>query len=79
MFGIGFSEILIVVIAGFLFVGPKRMASVAQDLGTWVGKFRSSWTTVKESSLKDLDTTSFYDAKTELNKSLNDLKKDNQA
>ena len=74
MFGIGVSEIIIVFVASFLILGPKRMQNFAYDLGQALQNFKTSWTEFKHTQFEDFDTSSFYDAKTELNKTLDQIK-----
>lgn len=74
MFGISFPEFLIILLVMFLVLGPERMAASAYDVGRWVAKAKELITHIRQTHLKDIDTSTFYDAKIELNKSLNDLK-----
>lgn len=39
-FGMGIFEILVVLLAAFIFLGPERMAQAARTLGRWTGEFR---------------------------------------
>lgn len=73
MLGISFPEFIVILIVLFLVVGPTRAAEASYHIGKWVGKLREMLVQIRQTHLKDLDTTSFYEAKTELNKSLNDL------
>lgn len=74
MLGISFAELIVIFIVLFLAVGPTRMAEASFHVGKWVGKLKEMAVHVRQTHLKDLDSTSFYEARTELNKSLNDLK-----
>lgn len=38
MFGIGFSELLLISVVALIVVGPERLPKVARTLGTWVGR-----------------------------------------
>lgn len=40
MFGIGFTELLIILIFGFLIFGPDKLPKVARTVGHAIGKFR---------------------------------------
>lgn len=73
MLGISFSELIIIVLAAFLIIGPRRLADAAYDIGTWVGKVKSTLTQIRQTHLSGLDATTFYDTTTPLNKSLEDL------
>lgn len=73
MLGISFPELIVILIVLFLAVGPARMAEASFQIGKWVGKLKEMAVHVRQTHLKDLDTTSFYDAKTELNQTLRDL------
>jgi Sec-independent protein translocase protein TatA len=73
MLGISFSEFIVILLALFLIVGPRRLSGSMQGIGAWVRKFRTEIYHFKESQLRDVDMSPFYEAKTELNKSLNDL------
>lgn len=63
MFGIGFSELVIILIALFIFVGPKRMADTAYHIGTWIQKIRGQLKHLKETELSEFDTSTFYEPK----------------
>lgn len=73
MLGISFSEFCIILLALFFIVGPRRLAGAAYDIGTWVGKIKSTLTQIRQTHLEGLDASAFYDATTPLNKSLEDL------
>lgn len=73
MFGVSFAELIIVFIAAFLIVGPKRMQEFAGQLGSIIGKMKSQWTEFKHTQLLNMDTSSLYDTKIELNKSVEEL------
>ena len=73
MFGISFSEFIIIAIALFLIVGPKRMASSAYKIGAWLRVVKTEFFHLKQTHLQDIDMSSFYETKTELNKSLRDM------
>lgn len=73
MFGISFSEFIVIVIAMFLIVGPERMASSAYKIGKWIRILKTELFHIKQTHLQDIDMSSFYETKTELNKSLKDI------
>lgn len=41
MFGIGFTEFLIILIFGFLIFGPDKLPKIARTVGHAIGKFRA--------------------------------------
>lgn len=79
MFGISFPELVIIVLASFLILGPKRMADVAYKLGIWMGKARALIKEWQMTKLDGLGPSSLYDPKIELNKKLAELEKDKDA
>ena len=74
MFGVGFTEILVILIVLFLFVGPKKSLDLAYQMGVWFKKLKNQFQDLKTKELSDWDSSPFYEAKTELNKSLAELK-----
>jgi sec-independent protein translocase protein TatB len=56
MFGLGFSEILLILVVALLVFGPKRLPEIAQSLGRALGEFRRTLDDVKrEMVLPPLD------------------------
>jgi sec-independent protein translocase protein TatB len=63
MFGVDFSEFLLVGLVALLVIGPKDLPRVMRIVGQWVGKargvanqFRSSFDTmIRESELADME------------------------
>ena len=47
MFGIGFSEILVIAIVALLVLGPERLPKAARFAGLWVRRARAQWDSVK--------------------------------
>lgn len=41
MFGIGFTEFLIILVFGFLIFGPDKLPKIARTVGHAIGKFRA--------------------------------------
>jgi Tat protein translocase TatB subunit len=41
MFGIGFSEILVILILGLIVLGPQKLPQVVREAGRWIGRVRS--------------------------------------
>jgi len=40
MFDVGFSELVLLALIGLLVLGPKRLQTVAGELGRWIGSAR---------------------------------------
>ena len=63
MFGIGYSELLVIAIIGLVVVGPKDLPRVMRQVGRWIGKaqgmarhFRSGIDTmIREAELEELE------------------------
>lgn len=55
MFGLGFGEILILLVVGIVVVGPKNLPTVMRTAGKWVGKLRRmSFDLRSQSGIDDL-------------------------
>ncbi|MGE4318859.1 MAG: twin-arginine translocase TatA/TatE family subunit [Deferribacterales bacterium] len=48
MFGLGFSEILLILALALIFVGPKKLPEIAKGLGKGYGEFRKYMNEFKE-------------------------------
>jgi sec-independent protein translocase protein TatB len=63
MFGIGYSELLVIAIIGLVVIGPKDLPRVMRQVGRWIGKaqgmarhFRSGIDTmIRESELEEME------------------------
>jgi sec-independent protein translocase protein TatB len=63
MFGIGYSELLVIGIIGLVVIGPKDLPRVMREVGRWVGKaqgmarhFRSGIDTmIREAELEEME------------------------
>lgn len=74
MFGISFPETCLIILIAFLILGPQKIQGFAFNLGKYLGKIKQEFKHFKETRLTDLDDSTFYDAKTEMNKGLGELK-----
>lgn len=50
MFGISFSELLVVVVVGLIVLGPQKLPGLLRTLGEWVGRLRRLTTEVRAQS-----------------------------
>ncbi len=48
MFGIGFNEVLIILILALIIIGPKKLPDIAKALGKGYREFRKAFDEVKE-------------------------------
>lgn len=74
MFGISFPELIVIFIAIFLIVGPKRLSELSFNFGKIIGKLKTEWTRFKQTQLKDIDSSMFYKPEIELNKTIDEIK-----
>ena len=71
MFGIGFPELLVIMIVALLVVGPSKLPDLARTLGKTLQEFRRMADDVKgtlEEEIKDVDTTKEQEDQTEIKK-----------
>ncbi|MBO3277815.1 Sec-independent protein translocase protein TatB [Pseudomonas schmalbachii] len=54
MFGIGFSELLLVGLVALLVLGPDRLPGAARTAGLWIGRLRRSFNTIKQEVEREL-------------------------
>lgn len=69
MFGIGTTEVLVILVVALLVIGPSKLPDVARALGKGLAEFRRMTSDVKrtidlESHVRDLDKTGSPDAST---------------
>lgn len=76
MFNIGFSELIIVLLIAFLVVGPKDLPKVARWLGRMVKKLRGMLAQIKQETGWDELEKEFKTTQSEMDDTLNALKKD---
>lgn len=69
MFGIGFSELIVILLALFIIVGPKKTTEIAYSLAKWLSDFKLKANKIKEG----FDESSFYQPHVDLNKTLGQL------
>ena len=55
MSGVGFFELVILFLIGLVVLGPKRLHSVATQLGSWVGQARRMTRAMKRQLEEELD------------------------
>ncbi len=48
MFGISFSELLLVGLVALLVLGPERLPSAARTAGLWIGRLKRSFNAIKQ-------------------------------
>lgn len=48
MFGISFSELLLVGLVALLVLGPERLPGAARTAGLWIGRIKRSFNSIKE-------------------------------
>lgn len=56
MFGIGITEIIIILVVALLVVGPKKLPELAKTLGKTMAEFRKTADDIKESIYQDEST-----------------------
>lgn len=56
MFGIGFQELLLILVVALVVLGPQRLPEVAKSLGKFYREIRGSIDEVKDSITKDIST-----------------------
>ncbi len=54
MFGMGFGELLLVLVIAVIFLGPEKIPETARTLGKWFNEIKSSLDDVKKSFETDL-------------------------
>jgi len=72
MFGIGFPELIIIMVIALIVVGPKKLPDLAKALGKGMAEFRKATHEIKESLDMDED---FNEVRRDLADSLHDLEK----
>lgn len=57
MFGMGFGEMLVVLIIAVIFLGPEKIPETARTLGKWFHELKSSMDEIKSSFEEDVRET----------------------
>lgn len=65
MFGLGFTEILLILVVAIVFLGPERLPKVAVDIAKFFKSFKSTVTEAKESINRELDVESIKQSASE--------------
>ncbi len=79
MFGLGFSEILLILVVAIIFLGPDKLPEVAVNIAKFLKSFKSTVSDAKESlnkeiKIEELKKETGLDAITEIKKDFSDLK-----
>ncbi len=61
MFGIGFNEVLIILILALIIIGPKKLPDIAKALGKGYREFRKAFDEVKEEMDLNFDDEKSYE------------------
>jgi len=72
MFGIGFQELLVILVVALIVLGPQRLPEVAKSLGKFYRELKSAVDDVKSSVATDLKSVKEieYDIKSDITKKL---------
>lgn len=65
MFGLGFTEILIILIIALVVIGPEKLPDLAKALGRGIGEFRKATDELKESFQADDELRTIKDTLTQ--------------
>ncbi len=78
MFGLGFPEILFILLVAILILGPEHTPRAARLIGKWSAKLRSAATSFNDAVTQDADLREIKDSlsvvKTEIDSARNELK-----
>jgi sec-independent protein translocase protein TatA/sec-independent protein translocase protein TatB len=72
MFGLGMSEIVLILVIALLVIGPKKLPDVAKALGKGYGEFKRAMSDFKEAVNIDLEEDN-RKKKTDVKDDLNDI------
>ena len=77
MFGLGFPEILCIILIAVIVLGPEHMPKAARLIGKWSAKIRSAATSFEQAVIQDEDIreikTNLEDVKSEIDKAKSEL------
>lgn len=59
MFGISFSELLLVGLVALLVLGPERLPGAARTAGLWVGRLKRSFNAIKQEVEREIGADGF--------------------
>ncbi len=64
MFGIGMSELLVILVIALIFIGPKHLPEIAKGLGRAINEFRRATDDIKKEvqKVEDLGQKTLSDA-----------------
>ena len=57
MFGLGFGEILIILFFALIFIGPKKLPEIAQNLGKGIREFNKARSGMMETIQQEVNKT----------------------
>ncbi|MCP1673291.1 sec-independent protein translocase protein TatB [Natronocella acetinitrilica] len=69
MFDVSFQEVFLILLVALIVIGPERLPKLARTLGTWVGRGRALFNSMRNEVERELQLE-------ELRKAEKDLKKD---
>ncbi len=69
MFGIGFNEVIIILVLALIIIGPKKLPDIAKALGKGYREFRRAFDDVKSEFDLDIDDDKDYDEVRKVGKS----------
>jgi Tat protein translocase TatB subunit len=58
MFGMGFGELLVVLIVALIFLGPEKIPQTARTLGKWLHELKGTMDDVRNAFEKDINEPS---------------------
>lgn len=69
MFGLSFSELLIIGVVGLVVLGPERLPQVAKTVGQLIGRLQRSTRDIKNDIQREIDMQSLSDLKQQVDQS----------
>jgi len=76
MFGIGITELIVILIIALLVVGPKKLPDMAKGLGRAMGEFKKATSEFKESIETETSIADIKKTLNEISVSVNDVTSD---